>query len=129
MLTPARLNVDIWRNAIFPRDSFKLKDQDTQAPIDLTGATLKMQVRVAQGATDPALISVVSGVGTDRITVLDAPGGEFIFVIRQATLQALPAAPVVDKPVEFDWDLTIDFGNGPEVYFVGVLRVHTGVTR
>ena len=66
MITPVELDLYVQRHASFPSvDPFTLTDSETGDPIDVTGATFTMEVRLYEGAAgDPLLsetLAVVSG--------------------------------------------------------------------
>jgi hypothetical protein len=91
MISPVELDLVVQRHAPFPSaDPFTLTDKTTGLPINLTGATFTMEVRLYEGAPgDPLLnetLAVVSGVGG----TFGPPG------VSEAEHEALVAATVAD---------------------------------
>lgn len=71
MITTAELDLHVQRHAAFPSaDPFTLTDKTTGVPIDLTGATITMEVRLYEGAGGSALLS-------DTLALISGPGGTF----------------------------------------------------
>lgn len=91
MISPVELDLVVQRHAPFPSaDPFTLTDKTTGLPINITGATFTMEVRLYEGAPgDPLLnetLAVVSGVGG----TFGPPG------VTEAEHEALVAAAVAD---------------------------------
>lgn len=131
MISPAELDLPVQRNASFPSvDPFTLTDDLTGLPIDITGATFRMQVRLYEGAGgDPLLdktLAVVSGqagtFGPPAITKADHQG-----------LVAASAGMTRDRQsvVRFRYDVVAEGVAGwPDevVILRGDYPVQTGVT-
>ena len=130
MADPAVWNITVRKNAPWDRESY-LADEASGERIDLTGYDLLMQVRLYQGAADPALVDLETvETAVEGIQITDAPQGEFTILIDQATLEALPAQNGENKPSVFHHDLILTAPGGPpEVYAYGSFTVFTGVTR
>lgn len=90
MITPAREDFEVYRHAAFPSvDPFILTDETTGLPIDLTGATITMVVRLFEG-DDTALL-------TKTLAVVSGPAGRYgPPVVSEAEHEALAAAKPAD---------------------------------
>ena len=129
MLNPARFDIEVWRNAIFPPDTYTLTSSDTGMAIDITSYTLSMEVRLYDGASS-SLIALVSTSGSgDRIIKTNASAGEFQISIAEATMNALPDPTRRNEPLKLRWDFRVNTGGGYEVYWFGDFIVHAGVDR
>lgn len=127
-MTPARLDLRVWRNAVFPLDEFRLEIDGS--PIDLTGAVVEFQVRLADGTAGAALIDCSSAdVSGDRIDITSPTLGRFQILVSEMTHEALPAAPRANVPARFRYDLRVDLGDGFEPYLWGDYIVQTGVSQ
>lgn len=113
MTGPASYNFIVVEGDTFSA-TITLRDKETQNPIDLTGATPKMQVKTAYNAASSSLDLTV-GAG---ITVTNAAGG----IITLSKTVNLSAADYV-------YDLQVTF-SGPIVrtYLRGRFKVLEGVT-
>lgn len=99
-----------WRNRAFVED-YGLLGQD-DGPFDLTGASLRMEVRLYGAQPGDALISLTEvGWDVEGIRVIDAVGGRIRIVISQNTLASLPGGPTdgtePNAPDPFVYDLVI----------------------
>ncbi len=92
-------------------------------PVDLTGATLRAQIR--RKALDTALLVAFT------ITVIDAVGGIFTFGLTASQTAALPAAEdpagIASRAV-WDMELQDAAGRVTPVYW-GTVTIHREVTR
>jgi hypothetical protein len=130
MLNPARFDIEVWRNAIFPPDTYTLTDSTTGLAVDISSYTMSLEVRLYDGADGSALISLLSTSGSgDRIIKTDAAAGEFQISIAEATMDDLPAPTRRNEPVKLRWDFRVNTGGGFEVYWFGDFIVHGGVDR
>jgi len=73
VITPAREDITIYQGATYFR-RYTWKTGDPAAPVDLTGASIRMQVRTHKESAT-ALLSVSTDAG--GITITDAANGEF----------------------------------------------------
>lgn len=131
MISPVELDLSAQRHAPFPSvDPFVLRDSLTGVPLNLTGATVKMQVRLYEGAPGDALLD-------KTLTVTNAIGGEFgPPPITEADHEALIAAPLADQQtlqgrLRLRYDIKIDGAPGMPASFIavrGFYFVQTGVT-
>ncbi|WP_311270483.1 hypothetical protein [Sphingobium sp. WCS2017Hpa-17] len=124
-LTAAR-NLDL-------REEYGLLGED-DGPLNLTGCTLKMEVRLYGAQPGAALISLPQ-VTTDilGIRVTDAVNGKIRMIIPKANLAALPGGPVngsePNQPDVFVYDLLIDRPSPLEpLAMAGTFTVSPGVT-
>jgi hypothetical protein len=91
MITPVDLDLHVQRHAPFPSaDPFTLTDEITGVPVDITGATITMQVRLYEGAAGDPLLD-------ETLAVLNGPRGEFAAPgVTEAEHEALIAAALAD---------------------------------
>lgn len=86
---------------------------EDDGPLDLTDATLAMEVRQYDGQPGAALATLAEVMSdtAEGIYVNDATGGIITIIIAQATLAAFPGGPAQDtppnKPDVFRYDLVI----------------------
>lgn len=121
------------RNAVAPL-RLSLVGADDQ-PIDLNGASFKLDVRLYPGAEGPPLFSVSSGSG--GITIVDAVGGviEIDWPMVSAAIEALPSSAEAGDPSApridtFCYDLLlISAGGQAQAIVEGPVPVSFGVTR
>lgn len=131
MLSPAMIDLRVDRHAPFPSaDPFTLTDEATGLPINLTGATIKMEVRLYEGAAGAALLD-------KTITLVDAARGMFgPPAVTEAEHEGLIAAAPADirnrvSEVRFRYDIKASGVPGfPAAFIVmrGDYVVQTGVT-
>jgi hypothetical protein len=92
----------------------------TTTPIDLTGSTLKMEIR-RQESDHTVLVAASSD--TQGITITDAPGGAFTILLDRNMLSQL-------MPGDYVSDLVRDMTNGyQERIWEGTATVVLGTTR
>lgn len=132
MMTPARLDLRVWRNSPFPAEEFQIIEDGE--PMDLTDLSLLFQVRQYDGAPGEPLIECASNEATgDRLQVLDAVNGLFRLHISQPTHEAIPSvAPPLgepNKPLTLRHDLKIGSGEDYSIYWFGDYILQTGVVR
>lgn len=92
MITPVELDLHVQRHAPFPStDPFTLTDETTGVPIDITGATITMQVRLYEGAAGDPLL-------TETLSIVSGPAGTFgPPAVSEAEHEALIAAALADS--------------------------------
>ena len=91
------------------------------APVDLTGATVTMQIRERASSPSPA-ISLTSAPG-GGITISNPSGGEFLITISDELTGAL----TIRKGV---YDVVVTSPGGEAYRLIeGVVAVHPGVTK
>ena len=100
-------------------------------PLPLTGATIRLQVRLYPGAPGDPLINVVSPAGGLTFTDLPATDAEIasgdlsagdrvlrIFpIVARATLQAMPTGlnkPEAGQADAYDWDFVITYADAAQ---------------
>lgn len=88
-MKPARDDLLIYRGDTLKR-SYKLRDEDTKDPIDITGWTFLAQVR--KNSEDDTVVL------TPTVSIVDATGGEFKFESPPADTKDL-------TPGRYVWDL------------------------
>lgn len=92
MITPVELDLHVQRHAAFPSaDPFTLTDSTTGVPIDITGATFTMEVRLYEGAAGDPLL-------TETLAVVSGPAGTFgPPAVTEAEHEALVAAATANS--------------------------------
>ena len=92
-------------------------------PVNLTGATIRGQIRKA-----PADTVVVASL---VVTITDAAAGKYTFSLSDATTAAIAAGADVTKPASvYVWDLELQDAAGSVIpLYWGDVRVHREVTR
>jgi hypothetical protein len=105
MIRPVELDLTVQRHAAFPSvDPFALRDSVTGVPIDVTGATITMQVRLYDGTAGDPLLS-------KTLSVVSGPNGTFgPPAISESEHEGLPTTNAFDpKPltrsVRFRYDV------------------------
>lgn len=130
MIRAAEYPIYAERHAPFPEpDPWTFTDGVTGLPIDLTGATLTMNVRLYEGASGAALL-------TPTVTVSDGPRGQFTIAVSEADHEGLIAAATADSQtlqseLKLRYDIKFAGVSGYPSAFIGVrgfYYVQTGVT-
>lgn len=116
---PSTVNFPGVRNNADFAVAFVYKDQDDN-PIDLTGKTLRMQIR--RPASGVQVWANLTSETDGGIEVTDAAGGAFQLVIPMATLLKMP-------PGTYEHDLVAVAGSSRDMIWKGELVVEQGVTR
>jgi len=106
MAAPANLPIIVTQGADFVL-SFELQQGNPLLPVDLTGATLKMEVRAKVADFDPVVLLTADT--TSGIVITDATGGKFT-VTYPATQTAL--AGTIPKDDLGVWDLDVTVASG-----------------
>ena len=117
-MTPAKLDLTIYKGTTF-RKGFQWKIQSTDLPMDLTGCTIKMQVK--EGAcSEVPLIELTTANG--KIVIESAIDGKWIIEILSADTATL-------NPIRYVYDMDITFPSG-DVFTVtsGIIKVIEQVT-
>ncbi len=115
------------------REPFGLLGED-DGPLDLSAATLKMQVRLYGAQPGAALVSLVEVTDdSEGIRVVDAAGGIIRISIDQDTLADMPGGPTAgsepNQPDTFVYDLVITWAAPIEpVAMAGTFTLYPGVT-
>lgn len=133
-MTPANVPITVWRNADYAEtwviaESFDA-DGNAVNPVDLTGYTFAMQVRLYGLAGGSALISLATvTTSVQGIRIVDAEAGQIEIRVTDATLETLPAGKA-GAAVTFAYDLLLTDPSGFEqAYAYGDFIVQPGVTR
>ena len=130
MIAPVELDLHVQRHAPFPSvDPFTLTDETTGVPIDLTGATITMEVRLYEGAAGSPLLA-------KTLAIVDGPSGEFgPPAVSEAEHEALVAAGTVGQNLQSQLRLRYDIKAASITGFPaavilarGFYVVQTGVT-
>lgn len=117
-MTPAQLDLTIYQGATF-RKSFTWQTGDPLTAVDLTGCTMRMQIRERRDATE-VIVELTSENGGITITPLT---GQFALYLSATATAALAVTKAV-------YDLEIVFANGDVVRFLqGKVTVSPEVTR
>lgn len=91
MISPVELDLVVQRHAPFPSaDPFTLTDKTTGLPINITGATFTMEVRLYEGAPGDPLLTETLAVVSGTAGTFGPPG------VTEAEHEALVAAAVAD---------------------------------
>ena len=91
--------------------------------------TAQMQVRVSEGAADPALLNITMA-PTANNSRFDIVGSSLVLTISKEDLESLPQADPVSDPAVFVYDVVItdatgfstNMVSGPFILFEGVTR-------
>lgn len=131
MITPVEHDLYVQRHAPFPSaDPFQLVDSVTGVAIDITGATITMEVRLYEGAAGDPLL-------TETLSVVSGPNGTFGPPgVSEAEHEALIAAATADSQtlqsrLKLRYDIKVAGVTGwPASVIVarGFYYVQTGVT-
>lgn len=106
--------------------------------IDLTSAVMKAQVRLLPDAGGSALVDLatVGSIATEGLKLVSAGTVDGVMTsvvnmrINEATMEAMPAAPVLGDDWEGEWDMHITPNGGvKEKYLYGSFAVRAGVTQ
>ncbi len=128
MADPGRWDITVRRNNAPWVTALTVTD-DAGDPIDFTSCTAAMQVRLYEGAPDPALIDLANVASAiEGIQFTDATAGELTIRINLATLEALPNITRRSTVLRYDL-LVYDPENVPLLCLYGDFTVETGVTR
>lgn len=133
-MTPANVPIEVWRNADYAETWVIAESFDAAGnavnPVDLTGYTLALQVRLYGLAGGSALISLTTvTAAVQGIRIIEATGGQIEIRITDTTLEALPAGKA-GAAVTFSYDLIVTDPTGLEQpYAYGDFIVQPGVTR
>lgn len=99
-MTPTRYDITIYQGATWRR-IFTIKNKTTNLPIDITGCSIRAQIRKKADAT-PIIIDMNT---PDEITLTDPSNGQFRIYISDDITSAFPDG-------DFQWDLFIEWTNG-----------------
>lgn len=128
-----RADMIAWRNVPFPPDEIALSTGG--APLNLTGKTAAMDVRLPNGGAVVISLDMAASPSSDGIRFTDPTGGVLIIQIDQPSLQAAYDAAVAAGLVppggvaELDYDLLlIGADEVPEVILEGRFIIHPGRT-
>jgi hypothetical protein len=100
-------------------------------PVDFTGCTATMQLRVYANAPDPALVTL-NAVSSDveGVWISDPVNGIIQVRIDEATLFGLPTRVSTDARSAFAYDLRLTWPDGVrDVLMEGAFIVKAGTTR
>lgn len=117
-----RLDLLIRQGATFGPVTDTLSNPD-ETPVDLTGATIRGQIR-----KQPADTAIVASFD---VVVTDAAGGKYTFGLSASTTAAIAAGADVTKPESvYAWDIELQDTLGRVIpLHWGTVRVHREVTR
>jgi len=120
-MTPAKLNLPLepnkffYRNDTIPAITITIKDKVTLVPIDLTGASIKMQWRTK----DNRLLKTFQT--SDNTITISSPPSNGVFVIPQFICD-------VESGLH-DYDIQITIGALVETYLYGNVTVREDITK
>lgn len=134
-MTPANVPLTVWRNADYAEtwviaESFD-NAGDAVNPVDLSGYTLALQVRMYGLAGGDALISLTTvTTATEGVRIVEATAGQVEIRITDATLETLPEPGKPGSSVSYVYDLVLTDPTGlRQVYAEGAFIIQPGVTR
>lgn len=123
MTYPVTLDLQVWRNDDYVEEwrlTDGTSDADPGEPIDLTGWTLAMDIRLYAGASGSALILLATVVtDTQGIRLTEASDGRFVIRIQDTVINGLPAASEPNKPVALAYDLVLTDPTGDRHNYAG----------
>lgn len=128
-MDPLKIDL-IWRRNAPEPESFTIYG-DNGLAMDITGMSMKLQVRLYAGAPGAALVSLgIAAAGQPGIFIDDAAGGVFtITPPLSATLLGLPIAGDNRGPTRLPYDLILIHPDGmSEPFFEGCAVLPVGVT-
>lgn len=114
MAAPANRNFCITQNDLWAFNIL-IRDKATKDPLNLTGATIRMQLRTS-ASSDTVAFEFTNGSG---VTVPTPTNG-------RAEFSKIAAIAV---PADYVYDLEVDFGSGPTTYIEGRVKVLAEVSR
>lgn len=132
---PVPLDLRVWRNGDYVEEFFVAMDFGPDGtpidPIDLTGWTAEMQVRLYGLAGGAALLSLATVTSEGQgIRLLDPTAGVLRIWIARTTLEALPNTGKAGLERTFAYDLVLIDPTGiRSVYATGAFIVPPGVNR
>jgi hypothetical protein len=93
------------------------------SPVNLTGATIRGQIRKQASDTSPT--------ATFAVLIMDAAAGRYSFALDAATTAGIPAGRDITKPESlYVWDMELQDSLGRVIpLYWGDARVHREVTR
>ncbi len=101
-MAAGKLNFIAEQNADFA-ETLAYLESDKITPIDITGATFKMEVREGTGKTVVLELSTANG----RIVITDAANGRFSLTALKSIMETL-------APNNYKYDLLITLGGGDD---------------
>ena len=134
-MTPANVTLTAWRNARFAEEyRFAGPTSDGQAPIDFTGWTGELEVRLYGAQPGDAIISL-SNVASDieGVWIIEPSAGAIQVSIERETLAdaftALGGPAEAGSNITLVYDLILTTPTGdPEIWMQGAFIFNPGVT-
>ena len=96
---------------------FQLFDDETDEGIDLTGATIRLEIR-RPGCPSPEITATNGSDG--RIVVTDSDEGQFELTIPVAAMRSL-------DQMQYECGITLEQNDDTTQYFIGALPVLDGI--
>lgn len=96
-MTPVKLDLNIYKGSTY-RKGFQWKVQSTNAPMNLTECSIKMQVRPCKGSTT---VLLEASTANSKIVLTDAVNGKW-----QIDLSPTDTAALSFTKAEYDIDIT-----------------------
>jgi hypothetical protein len=125
-LIGARLDLELRQGTTFRRTVTVLQrlPDDSTAPVDLSGSSIRGQVRKAALDPDPAAAAFA-------VAVTDAAGGAFQLLLTDEQTALLTCGPkITDTASQYEYDVEIEDAAGDVVPLLqGTLRIKAEVTR
>ncbi len=120
---PVRFTMTSPDGSLFPASTDTPVPESAFVPVDLTGCTIRGQIRKKPGDTDVAAAL--------SVTVTDAPAGRYELSLSAATTAGLTAGANARAPEStYVWDLElVDSGGAVIPLYWGSVQVHREVTR
>lgn len=128
MLQPGRYDWDQWRQDDEPT-TFVFRD-DAGNPLDLSGASIFLQIRRSEGAAGDPIISLSSeGANANGSTIAVTDVGTVEVAISLLDLAAFPATDRPSRPAEYAYDIVVVWADGKGApYLTGKFILHEGTT-
>lgn len=95
---PCTLPIELWAGES-TRKRFTVRDEETDDPVDLTGATIEFEIKAKAGDDDPALVHKEIGDGIELLTQSGDTLGQGDFVIDPEDTAALDGMYMYDLVV------------------------------
>lgn len=130
MIEPAVLPLVAYRNGVVREEVTFTLGGSTQ---DITGWTVRMQIRPKAGATGAAIVDITTtapNAAGSVITLTTPAAGKFAIYITNSDLQDSIEVPAGSDYVDLVYDIVLTRPNGDFFpYIKGGFRLYEGVTR
>lgn len=117
-MKPARIDLHIYKGSTFMK-SFQWKTGDVPTPVDLTGCSIKMQIRENPGTTVLAEFSTAN----NKIEITDAVNGKFRLFISNTE-----STDYLFKSGKYDIEVTFPVTNHVYRVLQGYVAIDSEIT-